>query len=451
MAIQRRVLQILGSTARLAALLAASACSDTTVPPYTTDPTGTGGSADPTGTGGTGLTGGVGGSRGCVFGCGTGGSAGTGGMSGTGGSVGTGGMSGTGGSAGTGGVSGMGGSAGTGGEPGTGGSAGTGGVSGMGGSAGTGGVSGMGGSAGTGGVSGTGGAGTGLRDVFDPGEVYVAGTVLPAACESYVVMHWSDPDGAVAGTDCTFANNRGRIRPDGRLLLSSSTELREFHCDGCTQWFPPLSIPDGWLANDTLIDTPPCSGSFLDYRGFAVGVAGEVIHQCVSTWYDADGNELPLTPGPIEVLGLGYDHKALTGNRLVYSIVDIVDGTSTPVTGLPSGQILTSRVSGPDSFWVTYADPPVSYTVELWSISYDGVATRLGEFPPAPAGVTGTTGIGALRNSRLDANGRLFTIGFDNGDDLVLRRTIAGDVEVVYTEATNPSVRLHSAVLWTGP
>lgn len=443
MAIQRRVLQILGSTATLAALLVASACSDTTVPPYTTDPTGTGGTADPTGTGGTGLTGGVGGSRGCVFGCGTGGSAGTGGVSGTGGSVGTGGMSGTGG-LGTGGVSGMGGSAGTGGVSGTGGSAGTGGVSGMGGSAGTGGVS------GTGGV---GGASTGLGDVFDPGEVYVAGTVSPGACESNVIMHWSNPNGAVAGTDCYFANNRGKIHPDGRLLLTSSGELREFHCDGCPQWYPPLSIPVGWLQNDSLVDTPPCSG-ILDFHRFAVGVTGEVIHRCVSTWYDADGNELPLTapfPGRIEVLSLGYDDKALTENTLVYSIVDVVDGTSTPVTGLPRGQIQSARVSSPDSFWVTFADAPASTTMELWSISHDGVATKLGEFPTAPAGVSGTTTYGGLRDSRLDANGHLFSIGFQDGDHLVLRRTIAGDVEVVYTEATNPSVRLHGAVLWTGP
>lgn len=322
------------------------------------------------------------------------------------------------------------------------------------------GVGGSGGTGGQGSGAGTGGQGgqpddSGLSDgvtsgVFDPKRVYVLGTVREGACESGAIIHWSNPNVASAGYHCHWLNEKARVRADGTLLLTNRQEVREFHCDDCPGWSPDDPYPSDYLDNDTPLNTPPCGGNVAD---FAVGIDGEVIYKCASDWYDAAATLLPLT-NPIfksTLYGLGHDNKALGGVTDAYSIGDLTDGTTIDVTGLPPGTIITARVSGPDSFWVAYWNND-SETVQRWTIPHSGIATLDGDFPEPPASVSGSGGTSRLSYDRLDGNGDLFSVGRVGVDyDVIVRRTIAGAADIVYTEADEPAVKLHAGRLFTGP
>ena len=56
-------------------------------------------------------------------------------------------------------------------------------------------------------------------------------------------------------------------------------------------------------------------------------------------------------------------------------------------------------------------------------------------------------------SARLDSSGNLFQEGYGPAtfEDVVIYRGLNGFSEVVYTEATNPAVKLHISSLITGP
>lgn len=82
---------------------------------------------------------------------------------------------------------------------------------------------------------------------------------------------------------------------------------------------------------------------------------------------------------------------------------------------------------------------------ELWYVEPDCSTTQAGIFPPAPGDLS--TG----RDPVIDAQGRLYTMHSRGRADVILQRTVAGVVDIVYDEATNPLVRLHGAYMTVGP
>lgn len=269
--------------------------------------------------------------------------------------------------------------------------------------------------------------------VFDPAEVYIFGTIAEGSCGRDAVAHVSNPEVAAAGFDC-YVNERGsQIRPDGRLLYTNTFEdlLREFHCDDCPGWGRGKPYPSGVLANDPKLATKPCD----TVSAFLVGVTGDRLHACKGAWYDEAGRVLPLT----QPLSYGYHDKVLTAT----AVVDIKTGQTAPIMGLPSG-ILTTRVAGPTGFWVAVATSPEP---ELWEVSEDGSVKRLTPYAAPPAGYRAGAG------ARLDGRGNLYQEGDGpmTFEDIVLYRGLDGTSKVVYTEASNPFVKLHISSLVTGP
>jgi hypothetical protein len=76
------------------------------------------------------------------------------------------------------------------------------------------------------------------------------------------------------------------------------------------------------------------------------------------------------------------------------------------------------------------------------------VATLLGTYPTPPPNAQPTFA------ARLAADGSLFEIATNLSElsnDLIIRRTLGGESDIVYDESDNPLVKLHISALVTGP
>jgi hypothetical protein len=107
---------------------------------------------------------------------------------------------------------------------------------------------------------------------------------------------------------------------------------------------------------------------------------------------------------------------------------------------------MATRWNPPDGFLVaigvTFSQP------QLWRVPASGAAQLIGIYPALPANISQS------QEGKLDRTGRLFEIARDTSvtfRDVIVRRTIGGTSDVVYTEATNPMVKLHISGLVTGP
>ena len=382
-------------------------------------------------------------------------------------------------SGGSGGTTGGGGSGGiivggTGGVGGGGGSSGGSGVGGFGGISGTGGISGMGGTAGTGGASGKADASVSdviaeprppcekalTGDVLDPGEVYLAGTLVEGACRD-ALAHWACPNDAVVGFGCYFDGNGAAndtstaplgtyVRPtDGRVVYTNTFEefVREFHCDSCP-YDTSKPYPTSPLTNDRLL---PNDCKLDDVRPkFLVSPEGFVFFYCVDSksWRDNGGQHVYMgetgdSGGGDPLVHLGYANLALTKTR----VIDLASGIGPAITGLPVRRTNAVRAVSPDKFWLVLGDDPINQ--ELWEIDRAGAAKRLAQYA-TPTDDTAPVG----PRGRLDKTGAFFQLARRMGDpleDLILRRDIFGKSERVYSEITSPLVRIHGSGLITGP
>lgn len=278
-----------------------------------------------------------------------------------------------------------------------------------------------------------------IHGVLNPSEVYMIGTLHESSCSATAIAHWSDPNTAVVGFDCYFDRWSAQVRPDGIVLHRNGYlgPLREFHCDGCPDWVPGNVYPANVVDNDTALAVPPCYAG--EVYGFLVGVTGARLHHCAGGWYDENGVAVPLPSYPYP-WSYGMDNRVLTNE----AVVNILTGDVAPIVGLPAGTTLTTRVADAESFWMVRASGD---ECTLWRIDYSGTATLVTTYADPPVGYS------ASGDGRLDATGTLFQVGSGPTwlNDVIIARHISGLSEVVYSEATNPAVKLHGSTLVTGP
>jgi hypothetical protein len=288
----------------------------------------------------------------------------------------------------------------------------------------------------------------GALDVFDPDEVYIAGTLSEGACFLDAMAHWSTPNDAATGFDCYFGDADAIIRPsDGRMIYTNIFEnlLREFHCDECP--FSGVSpfvsqYPESPLSNDTILPTPACDperlgSSLLEFR---VAPTSEYLYRCGAGWLNLAGEVVyDLSSGPL--VHLGYDGLGLTQE----AILDLDAGTAAPFVGFTSMELIqTARADPSGGFWFVVGPPALPV---LWHVRVGGHVTELGTYPPLPEGQFGAYDYALL------PGGELFqqAINFTDPFDVIYRRELGVPAELVYTEADDPLVRLHSSSLVTGP
>lgn len=292
-----------------------------------------------------------------------------------------------------------------------------------------------------------GGHGGTISDVFDPDEIYIAGTLAEGACYRDAMAHWSTPNVPASGFDCYFDNRTATIRPtDGRLLYTNTFEdlLREFRCDSCPT--PPgNSYPTNVLANDPILPTPCGPNEPAEAWAFRVSPQGSVLHQChgqQNAWRDSTGMVV-YDEGAGALVAFGHAGVMLTNTAVVHPGMAM----GLPIVGLPSRSWVTSRARI-DGFWVAIAAANPTDAATLWKVDFMGMATKVADYAPLPANTRGGY------SGRLDGHGALFEMGDDTTvvfRDVIIRRTLMGASDVVYSEASNPRVKLHISDLVTGP
>lgn len=280
---------------------------------------------------------------------------------------------------------------------------------------------------------------------LDAGAVYLAGTLSEGACYLDALADVFNPNVASTGFDCYFSNDTAVLRPtDGAMLYFNTFEwqLREYRCDECMVTSAATPYPSDPLANDRVVPTQ-CPG--MDrMAGFAVTADGEVLHRCSMTAgiFRFSTGGIAYSAGNDTVLAFGSVGWALTRTRVINWRLS----SAGLITGLPSSMtLLAARWSPPDGFWLALRTNGVE---ELWRVDLAGVATKSGTFGAQPPNTTASGG------GRFDSAGRLFQAVNDTSaafQDVVLMKEIGQPTVVVYTEATNPLVKIHISSLVTGP
>jgi hypothetical protein len=288
----------------------------------------------------------------------------------------------------------------------------------------------------------------GALDVFDPDEVYIAGTLYEGACYLSAMAHWSTPNDAATGFDCHFDNYYAIIRPsDGRMIYTNVFEdiLREFHCDDCpfVDEFPFVpDYPVDPLSNDTILPTLGCEpelrGTSLQFR---VAPTSEYVYRCGEGWLNLAGEVVYDSTSYGPLVHLGYDGLGLTQG----AVLDLDAGTAAPFVGFTSMEpIETARADPSGGFWFVAGPPDLPM---LWHVRPDGQVTELGTYPPLPEGEFPYESYALLPGGELFQQGTNFTEFFD----ALYRREIGGISEIVYAEADDPLVKFHGSQLVTGP
>lgn len=296
-------------------------------------------------------------------------------------------------------------------------------------------------------------AGPPTGDVLDPGEVYILGHIDKFGSDDFGIMHWISPTSVAAGFRDIDTQDPW-IRPtDGRLLYLQFKNVgvtREFRCDACPY---DGQFPDAPTENDVELPLicPKEFGKVSFALDFLVSPTGRVLQLCstgpFNTWYDLDGTVVYSDPEDRPV-HLGYGDLMLTETRVVH----LPSGMASPIVGLPSTTVFTVRAAAPDKFLlVMHVEGAEGYdgVQDLWEVAADGSAERIGAFPPLPAGAMS---IGA-GSSKLDACGGLLQTGFGVSqiNDVIVRRDLSGTSQVVYTDKSDPLVKIGFYALFTGP
>jgi hypothetical protein len=291
-------------------------------------------------------------------------------------------------------------------------------------------------------------------DVLDPDQVYLAGTLSEGACYRDAIAHYACPNTAVTGFDCYFDGNvsaygtspTALIRPtDGRLVYTNTFEsvVREFHCDACP-YVQGGTYPDRPLENDAVV---PTDCKLAEGRAsFFVSPKGELIYYCVDVhqWRDRTHRLVYADSGTDPLIHVGYKDLGLTRTR----VIDLVSGKTAPVKGLEDVRIDAIRTDRSVGFIIAIRPKDPMAPEELWELDATGAMKLRGRYPPAPPSTREQD-----FQAQLEPGGALvqFAAGMATFEDVIIRRTIEGSSEVVYTEARGPLVKIHISGLITGP
>jgi hypothetical protein len=253
----------------------------------------------------------------------------------------------------------------------------------------------------------------GLRP-FDPGDVYLLGTLSSAYGGGDGITHNYNPQVAMVG----FGSNThgGVIRErDGALLSQDfANQIYVFHEDACLS-APDSPYPAGPLANDEVIESPCGSRA----QGFLLAPNDDIAFFCDdSSVQDADGQVLYSGPNR----PLAYD-----GDQLLFTqgVFDIGQQTLRDFAGLPAGARVVAARAGSNGFRLASISPP-----QLWRASGQGGAELEGSYEEPADFVASEVGM------RLARDGALFQKGTKTGTarSVIARLTLSGS-EVVYDEA----------------
>ena len=313
--------------------------------------------------------------------------------------------------------------------------------------------SGVGGGAGTGGADTSGnsdasaGAGnaaaTGSLSELNPNDVYLLGQ-LNAIYGWHALAHYSTPNTyAVAFPDQFDQFNLQIVGSKLYYVDHSDFQLWQFEPDQVLSNVLVDQYPTNMKDNDVLIDTPPCNTTGGGLSNFTAGPEGNFVYVCFQggNWYEA--GEAVYRPDTGEyLLALGYDHLALfTGSN--YIIADLMKRESHPIDNISIISNVRTVRAIPGGFLVILKNDSAQF--ELWEVHADGTDVLKGTYPPLPDGIED-----AYLDERMTADGTRYHFGTANSGDVLLRSTIDGLNDIVYSEESS-LVKVRVAELVTGP
>ena len=287
---------------------------------------------------------------------------------------------------------------------------------------------------------------------FDPGEVYVIGSMWDSATFFGVIAPIRNLNTGIAGFERSLVGYSYGISPDGRMYYADFDNFLWFECDGCPDWRPegsPWDIyPSDATANDGVIDIH-CANATKAGRAH-IGANGTFLFWCYDEiWYTEDG-----TPTIVDFpVSYGYDNKVLNyaSDTESFSVIDIATGT-TVICSDEAGNPLepvgwTARATdSPKGF--LFATMSRDFVRILWHIDNEGNVSKQGEYPSRPEDFK-PTGVDAL-----DAQGGLYVRGYalsDSSIDKIVYYNIDGTVEVIWSDLDDPIVEILTTKFLTGP
>jgi hypothetical protein len=271
----------------------------------------------------------------------------------------------------------------------------------------------------------------GLTGGFDQSKVYLLGEIEQTPkCNHYAVSLVSEPNQYAPAFPCLLPN-RFTIS-DGKLYYENGNglEIHEFVPDYSDEY------PTNSIANDPKIDAP-CPL----IQGYLFNPSGILLYKCIGTgWFEAGG---------VSVYEGNDTIVAFTDGGLVATPAGVMSLDEKVLHKVPAlANALSVRVHGEEFHYVVQ---PASAPAELWSVDAAGKTTKLGGYPAAPAGVKPVSDTQPL----LAHDDSLYAAGSEaanNGFEVIYRRTIDGESEVVYTEADAPIVKMNAgSPMITGP
>jgi hypothetical protein len=281
--------------------------------------------------------------------------------------------------------------------------------------------------------------------IFDPGQVYLHGTLSEGACYMDALAHWATPNQAMTGFDCDVYWTG--INPvDGRFVFEQGsyddTTLYAFTPDGNGY----DEYPQAPYANDIPFDTVCVNprGYFLDPDGGPPAYSCYGSPPCVDTeclYYDEFGNDFEVPEGYYLV------HRGFDGSQLLRVADDFDEtwavmapgGVITELIDQPISSTIRAHASG---FWILIGH-------ERWNVAFDGTFTMDGRYPDPPPSSQYEGQCAFESSGALLCFGRSTDVVFE---DHILRAELDADVaELVYTEASDPRVKIHISYLVTGP
>lgn len=301
-------------------------------------------------------------------------------------------------------------------------------------------------------------------DVFEPGEVYLLGSLSGVDCTPSAMAALKAPDLESVGFSCGIDEQNAVLRSDGRLVYldTMAKKVLVFTRDDhpYDTGLGACSYPADPAANDIEVSTTSCDNSGGP-AGFLIAPDFEgVWYTCANApglWFDENDVQLGFLGGSTPLLR-GYGGSVLaaqgTSGTATASTLELYasGGSEIALGDLPQeGNVLAVRALD-DGFRVAVQGDGEA-SGQLVIIGLDGSATSGGAYPALPTGVTvDATGAGKV----MDAAGALYVAAIDDRDGqahhVVVKLAPApdGTATVVYTEADAPEVGTVSAVLVTG-
>jgi hypothetical protein len=276
---------------------------------------------------------------------------------------------------------------------------------------------------------------------LDPNDVYILGTLIEGQAQFDALAHWSDPNRALVGFPGGLEEESAVIHPlDGTLFyMESFGENYRFQNGRCLLRGDTLpGYPEPGANADPMVPFP-CEQRTWG-RTLLINPQGAIACDCVGSWRDLEGHI--LYEGQLQVLSYGSQGRLLTREG-VFSVDEQV---LYPFVGLPDLFDRYPRAwrAIPDGFWFVLPAADSEFDRELWAIGASGVATLVGRYAPSEM----VPGFGTA----VAADGTLFETVYASGviNDYIQRRTFTSS-EIVYDEAGDPLVKLHSSRLVTAP